>query len=49
MCKRELYFISGSPPCWSVMLALGVKGIKLHSNASLELQERAKRTEASCC
>lgn len=24
---RELYFISGSPPCWSVMLALEVKGL----------------------
>ena len=27
MSKRELYFISGSPPCWSVMLALAVKGL----------------------
>ena len=27
MSKRELYFISGSPPCWSVMLALEVKGL----------------------
>ncbi|MGB0630297.1 MAG: glutathione S-transferase family protein [Alphaproteobacteria bacterium] len=27
MAKRELYFISGSPPCWSVMLALAVKGL----------------------
>lgn len=26
MSKRELYFISGSPPCWTVMLALEVKG-----------------------
>jgi len=25
--SRELYFISGSPPCWSVMLALEVKGL----------------------
>ena len=25
--ERELYFISGSPPCWSVMLALEVKGL----------------------
>ena len=24
---RQLYFISGSPPCWSVMLALAVKGL----------------------
>lgn len=28
MTKRELYFISGSPPCWTVMLALAVKGLK---------------------
>ncbi|NKB18903.1 MAG: glutathione S-transferase family protein [Alphaproteobacteria bacterium] len=27
MTARELYFISGSPPCWSVMLALEVKGL----------------------
>lgn len=28
MTDRELYFISGSPPCWSVMLALAVKGLE---------------------
>ncbi|MDA1311407.1 MAG: glutathione S-transferase family protein [Proteobacteria bacterium] len=27
MTQRELYFISGSPPCWTVMLALEVKGL----------------------
>ena len=27
MAGRELYFISGSPPGWSVMLALGVKDL----------------------
>ncbi len=27
MTDRQLYFISGSPPCWSVMLALEVKGL----------------------
>ena len=27
MTERALYFISGSPPCWSVMLALEVKGL----------------------
>jgi len=27
MGARQLYFISGSPPCWSVMLALEVKGL----------------------
>jgi len=27
MTEREIYFISGSPPCWSVMLAMGVKGL----------------------
>lgn len=27
MTQPELYFISGSPPCWSVMLALEIKGV----------------------
>ena len=27
MASRDLYFISGSPPCWTVMLALAVKGL----------------------
>jgi len=27
MTEREIYFISGSPPCWTVMLAMGVKGL----------------------
>ncbi len=27
MTQRYLYFISGSPPCWTVMLALEVKGL----------------------
>ena len=27
MTSRKLYFISGSPPCWSVMLALEVKSL----------------------
>ena len=27
MTVREIYFISGSPPCWTVMLAMGVKGL----------------------
>jgi glutathione S-transferase len=27
MTSRELYFISGSPPCWTVMLALEAKGL----------------------
>lgn len=27
MTARELYFISGSPPCWTAMLALAVKGL----------------------
>ena len=27
MAQRECYFISGSPPCWSVMLALAAKGL----------------------
>ena len=25
--ERELYFISGSPPCWTAMLAMAVKGL----------------------
>ncbi|MBT5047647.1 MAG: glutathione S-transferase family protein [Rhodospirillaceae bacterium] len=27
MTQRDLYFISGSPPCWTIMLALEIKGI----------------------
>ena len=27
MTQWELYFISGSPPCWTTMLAMEVKGI----------------------
>ena len=27
MTQRDLYFISGSPPCWSIMLAMEVKGL----------------------
>jgi len=27
MAKTECYFISGSPPCWSIMLALAAKGL----------------------
>ncbi len=27
MTNRDCYFISGSPPCWSVMLALAVKNL----------------------
>lgn len=27
MTTREIFFISGSPPCWSVMLAMAVKGL----------------------
>lgn len=28
MTQRDLYLISGSPPCWTVMLALEVKGLE---------------------
>jgi len=27
MNQPEIYFISGSPPCWTVMLAMAVKGL----------------------
>lgn len=27
MTERNLYFISGSPPCWTIMLAMEVKGL----------------------
>lgn len=27
MTTREIFFISGSPPCWSIMLAMAVKGL----------------------
>lgn len=43
MTQPELYFISGSPPCWSVMLALEVKGISY----SPRRLDNAKREQKS--
>jgi len=43
MTQTELYFISGSPPCWSVMLALEVKGVGYESRRL----DNAKREQKS--
>lgn len=43
MTQREIYFISGSPPCWSVMLAMGVKGIEYRP----QRLDNAKREQKS--
>lgn len=48
MSKRDLYFISGSPPCWTVMLALEVKGLaytpkRLSNSAGEQKSEEYRR------
>ena len=43
MTQTELYFISGSPPCWTVMLALEVKGVTYHQRRL----DNAKREQKS--
>ena len=43
MTPPELYFISGSPPCWTVMLALEVKGLTY----SQHRLDNAKREQKS--
>lgn len=43
MTQPELYFISGSPPCWSVMLALEVKGVAYEARRL----DNAKREQKS--
>lgn len=48
MTERDLYFISGSPPCWSVMLALAVKGVaytpqRLSNSAGEQKSDAFKR------
>jgi glutathione S-transferase len=42
---RELYFISGSPPCWSVMLALEVKGLAYTPKRLDNVKREQKRPE----
>lgn len=43
MTQRELYFISGSPPCWTVMLALEVKRLEYQK----QRLDNAKREQKS--
>jgi len=43
MTDRALYFISGSPPCWSVMLALEVKGLP-YTPMRLDNQKREQKS-----
>ncbi|MBG04062.1 MAG: glutathione S-transferase [Rhodospirillaceae bacterium] len=43
MTDRALYFISGSPPCWSVMLALEVKGLS-YTPQRLDNQKREQKS-----
>ena len=43
MSGRDLYIISGSPPCWTVMLALEVKGLPY----CLRRLDNAKREQKS--
>ncbi len=45
MTKIECYFISGSPPCWSVMLALAAKGLSYESRR-LDNSKREQKSEA---
>ena len=40
---RELYFISGSPPCWTAMLAMEIKGLDYR----LRRLDNAKREQKS--
>ena len=43
--KPELYWISGSPPCWRVMLALEAKGITYESQR-LDAAKEEHKTDA---
>ena len=43
MTDRALYFISGSPPCWSAMLALEVKGLS-YTPQRLDNQKREQKS-----
>ena len=45
MTKIECYFISGSPPCWSVMLALAAKGLS-YEPRRLDNSKREQKSEA---
>ncbi len=45
MAKIECYFISGSPPCWSIMLALAAKGLS-YEPRRLDNSKREQKSEA---
>jgi glutathione S-transferase len=45
MAKIECYFISGSPPCWSIMLALAAKGLS-YEPRRLDNSKREHKSEA---
>jgi glutathione S-transferase len=45
MAKIECYFISGSPPCWSIMLALAIKGLS-YEPRRLDNSKREQKSEA---
>ncbi|MEP3280572.1 MAG: glutathione S-transferase family protein [Stappiaceae bacterium] len=45
MPKIECYFISGSPPCWSIMLALAVKGLP-YEPRRLDNAKREQKSDA---
>lgn len=43
MTHYDLYFISGSPPCWSVMLAMETKGLE-HTPKRLDNAKREQKS-----
>lgn len=45
MATIECYFISGSPPCWTVMLALAVKGLS-YEPRRLDNAKREQKSDA---
>lgn len=45
MTERELYIISGSPPCWTVMLALEIKGLS-YEQRRLDNAKREQKSAA---
>lgn len=45
MTQREIYFISGSPPCWSVMLAMTIKGLD-YQPRRLDNAKREQKSDA---
>lgn len=45
MGRPEFFWISGSPPCWSTMLALEIKGLD-YTSKRLESSRREQKSEA---